>query len=327
MCLLECYHTVKPCGGVNMNRTVAFWLQLHHVATANWFEFYSLVSVNLTFWRRLVCSAWQQSPGANPWWAEHSVLWHSRFHQLWPEQHQPLSGRWRSAVDWNRWKNEEWRLSSLPSCDFYPLHRPPEIDCSKFLKLFCLSKYWQDPPRKEPLAGRKSVSSLVKEKTVSGWKQRLKTCSTWTTTRAMISTSLPATLPTEATRWNLSKNRFSPLNNWSRIRRKDLTTWNGSTGVAPLSPQKNPLQRCRRKFHQDGNYFSQVLFGCTRDGDCTEEELSKYGQIYVDFIKSEWTVEKCKYLYWSYPRLKAVCDKYCLSSRHPQLGREDQRLV
>ena len=120
--LLERYHTVKPYGGVNMNRTVAFWLQLHHVATANWFEFYSLVSVNLSFWRRLVCSAWQQSPGANPWWAEHSVLWHSCFHQLWPEQHQPTE--WEVKI--SSWLDsvEKWRVATVISSQLCFLSSP-----------------------------------------------------------------------------------------------------------------------------------------------------------------------------------------------------------
>jgi len=30
---------------------------------------------------------------------------------------------------------------------------------------------------------------------------------------------------------------------------------------------------------------SEVLFGCTQDGDCTEEELLKHGRVYVDFIR------------------------------------------
>ena len=48
----------------------------------------------------------------------------------------------------------------------------------------------------------------------------------------------------------------------------------------------------------------QVLFGCTQDGDCTEEELSKHGQIYVDFIRSEWAVSKCLfYLKWNVCKL------------------------
>ena len=158
-----------------------------------------------------------------------------------PDQQRTVTTpRW-STAEWNQWQNEERRLLPSPPT-YHPLHQPPQTGSSKLsnkpqnlikkylifstLDFFSLSRHWDNPPRKRTLVGlgRRNVSSLVKGRTVRGWRQRLKTYLTLTVTRVMISTSLRATLQREESRCPQRRSLFSPLNNWLRVRLRVLTT-------------------------------------------------------------------------------------------------------